>query len=670
MATKKFAFGLILALLLCVINHVHLAQAVNACGAGGVCTCSGTVVHCQSQSLTSIPSGIPADTTELDLNYNPITNIPSSAFTDLNALKHLYLQSSRITSIPADAFISLTALNTLALSGYWITTIPKNAFKDLTALQYLHLGGSRITSIPAGALTGLTALTQLDLDRNLITSISANAFTGLTALQYLNLQDNQITSIPSSAFSGLTGLIDLLLNANPFTTLPPGLFSGLPNDLCLSAGGLPYLSPNNFTFGGNAVAPPSMYGNASQPYPCDTACATCYVAGRSACCGINCLTCNSSSVCTQCYEGYIMMDGSCAAIPSALFAAAASTVSTSAASFMSIAVASVASVTSFIAQLGGGSQAAITAVATVATIAILELIRRRSQSAVARPNDSTFEAVQMSISPMTRSTRSQNDEDTTVGQNRPQPLHQTTSTTSAELIYANERAIVTGSASRRIRESLTIVKHLASGNFGDVALGQLPFNVLPPRAQNLLGPAASEIVQVAVKSLKSNANEQSRKDFEIEADSMTPFVHANVVRLLAALVESEPQLVLLELVQYGDLRTLLQKSKKQSFEWTHNEQIHVIRQIALGMEYLGTLNFVHRDLAARNCLVGQGMVVKVADFGLSRELEDEEKYYRMQTNRELPLKWMAPETMTGPKFSSMSDVWSFGVTVCTSKALS
>ncbi|XP_004365097.2 tyrosine-protein kinase Src42A [Capsaspora owczarzaki ATCC 30864] len=501
MATKGFGHVLILALLLCVMNHVHLAQAVNACGAGGVCTCSGTVVHCQSQSLTSIPSGIPADTTELhlchtritsisanaftgltalttlDLNYNPITNIPSSAFTDLNALKHLYLQSSRITSIPADAFISLTALNTLALSGYWITSIPKNAFTDLTALQYLHLGGSRITSIPAGALTGLTALTQLDLDRNLITSISANAFTGLTALQYLNLQDNQITSIPSSAFSGLTGLIDLLLNANPFTTLPPGLFSGLPNDLYLSAGGLPYLSPNNFTFGGNAVAPPSMYGSASRPY---------------------------------------------------------------------------------------------------------------------------------------------------------------------QLIYENDRAFVTGSASRRIRESLTIVKHLASGNFGDVALGQLPFNVLPPRAQSLLGPTTSQTVQVAVKSLKSNANEQSRKDFEIEADSMTPFVHPNV---------------------YGDLRTLLQKSKKQSFEWTHNEQIHVIRQIALGMEYLGTLNFVHRDLAARNCLVGQGMVVKVADFGLSRELEDEEKYYRMQTNRELPLKWMAPETMTGPKFSSMSDVWSFGVTV-------
>ncbi|XP_011269940.1 tyrosine-protein kinase Src42A, variant [Capsaspora owczarzaki ATCC 30864] len=358
-----------------------------------------------------------------------------------------------------------------------------------------------------------------------------------------------------------------------------------------------------------------------------------------------------------------MMDGSCAAIPSALFAAAASTVSTSAASFMSIAVASVASVTSFIAQLGGGSQAAITAVVTVATIAILELIRRRLQSAVARPNDSTFEAVEMSVSPVTRSTRSQNDEDITVGQSHPQPLHLTTSTTSAELIYENDRAFVTGSASRRIRESLTIVKHLASGNFGDVALGQLPFNVLPPRAQSLLGPTTSQTVQVAVKSLKSNANEQSRKDFEIEADSMTPFVHPNVVRLLAALVASEPHLVLLEFVQYGDLRTLLQKSKKQSFEWTHNEQIHVIRQIALGMEYLGTLNFVHRDLAARNCLVGQGMVVKVADFGLSRELEDEEKYYRMQTNRELPLKWMAPETMTGPKFSSMSDVWSFGVTV-------
>ncbi|KJE98231.1 tyrosine-protein kinase CSK [Capsaspora owczarzaki ATCC 30864] len=231
-----------------------------------------------------------------------------------------------------------------------------------------------------------------------------------------------------------------------------------------------------------------------------------------------------------------------------------------------------------------------------------------------------------------------------------------------EVVDDDASAYVAGSNSRRVREGLTIGKHLASGEFGDVSLGQVPFNVLPTRAQTLLGPTASPTVLVAVKSSKADADEKSRQDFEAEAKLMAPFVHPNVVRLLAALVESEPHLVLLEFVQYGDLRTLLQKSQVHSLWWTQNEQIHAIRQIALGMEYLGTLNFVHRDLAARNCLVGQGMVVKIADFGLSRELTDEQDYYRMQTRGKLPVKWMAPETMTFRKFSSMSDVWSFGVT--------
>ncbi|KJE96715.1 tyrosine-protein kinase Src42A [Capsaspora owczarzaki ATCC 30864] len=316
--------------------------------------------------------------------------------------------------------------------------------------------------------------------------------------------------------------------------------------------------------------------------------------------------------------------------------------------------------------------AALLLIVVLVVLLVKRRQHRRSQPRfVAQPKDSVKdsagpiyqEAVQMTVSPLNHSTRPEREEDhAVVGQQQPDPLYQALSTDAKEVVYDYASAYVPGSNSRRIREGLTIVKHLASGNFGDVALGQLSFSVLSPRAQTLLGPTASETVQVAVKSLKSDADEKSRKDFESEAKLMAPFVHTNVVRLLAALVESEPHLVLLEFVQYGDLHSLLKKSKLHSLWWTQNEQIHAIRQIALGMEYLGTLHFVHRDLAARNCLVGKGMVVKIADFGLSRELASENDYYRMQTRGKLPVKWMAPETMTFRKFSSMSDVWSFGVT--------
>ncbi|KJE98249.1 hypothetical protein CAOG_09189 [Capsaspora owczarzaki ATCC 30864] len=422
----------------------------------------------------------------------------------------------------------------------------------------------------------------------------------------------------------------------------------------------------------------------------------------------------------------VVAAASSASRASASVASAASAASAPSASAASTASASAASVASSIAQFGAGSQdssssaaviaAVVASVAVIALIAVVFIVlrRRRSQRSVIRPKDSAGPVIdqttiEMTMSPLVHSSESRIEDDGSTSskpsqklqpesQNAASPIYQEADevTTSPqnhsagardkadipspaaigqqqsyqavptappeEVVYDYASAYVAGSNSRRVRESLTIGKHLASGEFGDVSLGQVPFNVLPTRAQTLLGPTASPTMLVAVKSSKADADEKSRQDFEAEAKLMAPFVHPNVVRLLAALVESEPHLVLLEFVQYGDLRTLLQKSKLYSLWWTHNEQVHAIRQIALGMEYLGTLNFVHRDLAARNCLVGQGMVVKIADFGLSRELTDEQDYYRMQTRGKLPVKWMAPETMTFRKFSSMSDVWSFGVT--------
>ena len=175
-------------------------------------------------------------------------------------------------------------------------------------------------------------------------------------------------------------------------------------------------------------------------------------------------------------------------------------------------------------------------------------------------------------------------------------------------------------------------------------------------------------IKVAVKMLKASPSEEVRKSFEKEIKFMSRLKDDNVIRLLGICTTGTP-FIMMEYMENGDLNKYLQKFKfthetgklPAANEITLNALVYMSFQIASGMKYLSSCNFVHRDLAARNVLVGVNYTVKIADFGMSQNLYSE-YYCRVGGQKVLPIRWMACECFFG-KFSVKTDVWAFGITL-------
>lgn len=141
-----------------------------------------------------------------------------------------------------------------------------------------------------------------------------------------------------------------------------------------------------------------------------------------------------------------------------------------------------------------------------------------------------------------------------------------------------------------------------------------------------------KMTKVAVKAFKKEST--LHEDFEREIEIMCKLDHPNIVRIIAHI--HQPKSIIMEYVEH---RSFLMYLNSKAPILTQRQLIMFSKDIARGMEYLGSMQILHRDLAARNVLVDQDECVKISDFGLAQETKSSDGYYVIQTLRDLPLKW-------------------------------
>ncbi|XP_026939771.1 tyrosine-protein kinase receptor TYRO3 isoform X3 [Sagmatias obliquidens] len=207
-------------------------------------------------------------------------------------------------------------------------------------------------------------------------------------------------------------------------------------------------------------------------------------------------------------------------------------------------------------------------------------------------------------------------------------------------------------------QQFTLGRMLGKGEFGSVREAQLK-------------QEDGSFVKVAVKMLKADIIASSDiEEFLREAACMKEFDHPHVAKLVGVSLRSRAKgrlptpMVILPFMKHGDLHAFLLASRigENPFNLPLQTLVRFMVDIACGMEYLSSRNFIHRDLAARNCMLAEDMTVCVADFGLSRKIYSGD-YYRQGCASKLPVKWLALESLADNLYTVHSDVWAFGVTM-------
>jgi hypothetical protein len=153
-------------------------------------------------------------------------------------------------------------------------------------------------------------------------------------------------------------------------------------------------------------------------------------------------------------------------------------------------------------------------------------------------------------------------------------------------------------------------------------------------------------------------------DFKEEAAVMKQLSgHPNVIKLYGTYLSKGPLYLIIEFMPHGTLYQFLHQKKQPLWMNFPKAANDMSTQIVNGMAHMEHQRCIHRNLSSHTILVGENFVVKVANFSYAKKLKPDQDFHEAPSNEMFKpqIRWSAPEVVNHRRFSSKSDVWSFGV---------
>lgn len=204
------------------------------------------------------------------------------------------------------------------------------------------------------------------------------------------------------------------------------------------------------------------------------------------------------------------------------------------------------------------------------------------------------------------------------------------------------------------------MKPLGRGEFGDLFSAKFHAD-------------GNKINDVMVKTLANVKDENALQEFKRHLDLLHRLNHENVAKLIGLCREEEPDYMIIEYTEWGDLKQFLvasgkdenttttttssSSSKSRVLKLSATQTSSLIYQAALGLKHLADHRLVHKDIAARNCVITSSLTLKISMSCMTKE--PYQKEYTKFKNQVIPLRWLPYEAVYEDDYSTKSDVFSF-----------